>query len=96
MENLASIEKAAKMLGVSETALRRWDYEGKLPSIKAGAGAMIHQSFGRRRPANARRWRMTERLRRMPGRRAMARKRIWSVKDKHWSCFAAKADGHLS
>jgi excisionase family DNA binding protein len=38
MENLVSIGKAAKILGVSEITLRRWDYEGKLPSIKTEGG----------------------------------------------------------
>ena len=38
MENLVSIGKAAKILGVSEITLRRWDSEGKLPSIKTQGG----------------------------------------------------------
>jgi len=38
MENLVSISKAAKILGVSEITLRRWDSEGKLPSIKTQGG----------------------------------------------------------
>jgi len=33
-----SISKAAKILGVSEITLRRWDSEGKLPSIKTQGG----------------------------------------------------------
>jgi len=38
MDNLVSISKAAKILGVSEITLRRWDSEGKLPSIKTQGG----------------------------------------------------------
>ena len=38
MTNLISISKAAKILGVSEITLRRWDSEGKLPSIKTEGG----------------------------------------------------------
>jgi excisionase family DNA binding protein len=38
MDNLVSIGKAAKILGVSEITLRRWDAEGKLPSIKTEGG----------------------------------------------------------
>jgi excisionase family DNA binding protein len=38
MENLVSIGKAAKILGVSEITLRRWDSEGKLPSLKTEGG----------------------------------------------------------
>jgi excisionase family DNA binding protein len=38
MEKLVSISKAARLLGVSETTLRRWDKEGRLPSIKTEGG----------------------------------------------------------
>lgn len=38
MENLVSISKAAKILGVSEITLRRWDEEGKLIAIKTEGG----------------------------------------------------------
>lgn len=38
MEKLVSIGKAAKILGVSEITLRRWDNEGRLPSIKTEGG----------------------------------------------------------
>ena len=38
MEKLISISKAAKILGVSEITLRRWDKEGRLPSIKTKGG----------------------------------------------------------
>ncbi|MCL2153077.1 MAG: IS607 family transposase [Oscillospiraceae bacterium] len=38
MNNLVSIGRAAKILGVSEITLRRWDSEGKLPSIRTGGG----------------------------------------------------------
>jgi excisionase family DNA binding protein len=38
MENLVLIGKAAKILGVSEITLRRWDSEGRLPSIKTEGG----------------------------------------------------------
>ena len=38
MNKLVSISKAAKILGVSEITLRRWDCEGKLPSIKTEGG----------------------------------------------------------
>ena len=38
MDNLISISKAAKILGVSEITLRRWDKEGRLPSIKTKGG----------------------------------------------------------
>jgi excisionase family DNA binding protein len=38
MDNLVSIGKAAKILGVSEITLRRWDAEGRLPSIKTQGG----------------------------------------------------------
>ena len=38
MQNLVSISKAAKLLGVSEITLRRWDNEGRLPSIRTEGG----------------------------------------------------------
>jgi excisionase family DNA binding protein len=38
MDKLISIGKAAKILGVSEITLRRWDSEGRLPSIKTEGG----------------------------------------------------------
>lgn len=38
MNNLVSIGKAAKILGVSENTLRRWDKEGRLTSIKTEGG----------------------------------------------------------
>jgi predicted site-specific integrase-resolvase len=38
MNNLVSIGIAAKILGVSEITLRRWDCEGKFPSIKTEGG----------------------------------------------------------
>jgi len=38
MDNLVSISKASKILGVSIITLRRWDSEGKLPSIKTQGG----------------------------------------------------------
>jgi len=38
MQNLVPIGKASKILGVSEITLRRWDSEGKLPSIKTQGG----------------------------------------------------------
>ena len=38
MNKLVSIGRAAKILGVSEITLRRWDKEGKLPSIKTEGG----------------------------------------------------------
>jgi excisionase family DNA binding protein len=38
MEKLVSISKAAKLLGVSEITLRRWDRDGKLVSIKTEGG----------------------------------------------------------
>ena len=38
MYKLISISKAAKILGVSEITLRRWDKEGRLPSIKTKGG----------------------------------------------------------
>jgi len=38
MKNLVSIGRAAKILGVSEITLRRWDSEGRLPSIKTEGG----------------------------------------------------------
>jgi excisionase family DNA binding protein len=38
MERLVSIGKAAKILGVSEITLRRWDKDGRLPSIKTEGG----------------------------------------------------------
>ena len=38
MKNLVPIGRAAKILGVSEITLRRWDTEGKLPSIKTEGG----------------------------------------------------------
>jgi putative resolvase len=38
MEKLVSISKAAKILGVSEITLRRWDKEGRLVSIKTEGG----------------------------------------------------------
>lgn len=38
MKNLVSIGRAAKILGVSEITLRRWDCEGKLPSIRTEGG----------------------------------------------------------
>ena len=33
-----SISKASKILGVAESTLRRWDSEGKLPSVKTEGG----------------------------------------------------------
>ncbi|MCL2125714.1 MAG: helix-turn-helix domain-containing protein, partial [Oscillospiraceae bacterium] len=38
MEKLVSIGKAAKILGVSEVTLRRWDEDGKLVSMKTEGG----------------------------------------------------------
>ena len=38
MNNLVSISGAAKILGVSEITLRRWDREGKLSSIRTEGG----------------------------------------------------------
>ena len=38
MDKLISISKAAKLLGVSEITLRRWDEAGKLVSIKTEGG----------------------------------------------------------
>ena len=38
MEKLVSISKAAKILGVSEVTLRRWDEEGRLVAIKTEGG----------------------------------------------------------
>jgi len=38
MNNLVSISKAAKILGVSEITLRRWDAEGKLLSTRTEGG----------------------------------------------------------
>ena len=38
MENMVSISRAAKILGVSMVTLRRWDSEGRLPSIKTEGG----------------------------------------------------------
>jgi predicted site-specific integrase-resolvase len=38
MERLIPISKAAKILGVSEITLRRWDNEGRLVSIKTEGG----------------------------------------------------------
>ena len=38
MDKLVSIGKAAKILGVSEMTLRRWDIDGKLVSIKTEGG----------------------------------------------------------
>ena len=38
MDKLVSISKAAKILGVSEITLRRWDKEGRLTSIKTEGG----------------------------------------------------------
>ena len=38
MDNLVSIGKAARILGVSEVTLRRWDESGKLVSIKTEGG----------------------------------------------------------
>lgn len=38
MNNLVSISKAAKILGVSEITLRRWDEEGRLVAIKTEGG----------------------------------------------------------
>ena len=38
MDKLVSIGKAAKILGVSEVTLRRWDEDGKLVSIKTEGG----------------------------------------------------------
>jgi excisionase family DNA binding protein len=38
MENMVSISAAAKILGVSVVTLRRWDSEGRLPSIKTEGG----------------------------------------------------------
>ena len=38
MKKLISIGQAAKILGVSEITLRRWDKEGKLPSIRTEGG----------------------------------------------------------
>ena len=38
MDNLISIGKAAKALGVSVITLRRWDKEGRLPSIRTKSG----------------------------------------------------------
>ena len=38
MKNLVPIGRAAKILGVSEITLRRWDKEGKFPSIKTEGG----------------------------------------------------------
>jgi excisionase family DNA binding protein len=38
MDNLVSISKAAKILGVSEITLRRWDREGRLIAAKTEGG----------------------------------------------------------
>ena len=38
MDKMVSIGKAAKILGVSEVTLRRWDEDGKLVSIKTEGG----------------------------------------------------------
>jgi len=38
MEKLISIGRAAKILGVSNITLRRWDSEGRLPSLKTSGG----------------------------------------------------------
>ena len=38
MDNLVSIGKAAKILGVSEMTLRRWDEDGRLVSIRTEGG----------------------------------------------------------
>jgi excisionase family DNA binding protein len=38
MNNLVSISKAAKILGVSEITLRRWDEAGRLVAIKTAGG----------------------------------------------------------
>jgi excisionase family DNA binding protein len=38
MENLVTISKAAKIFGVSEATLRKWDKDGKLVAIKTEGG----------------------------------------------------------
>ena len=38
MNNMVSISKAAKILGVSEITLRRWDEDGRLVAIKTEGG----------------------------------------------------------
>jgi predicted site-specific integrase-resolvase len=38
METLVTIGKASKILGVSISTLRRWDADGKLPSVKTQSG----------------------------------------------------------
>jgi excisionase family DNA binding protein len=38
MENLVTISRAAKILGVSNATLRRWDEDGKLVAIKTEGG----------------------------------------------------------
>ena len=38
MNNLVSISKAAKILGVSEITLRRWDEEGRLVAVRTEGG----------------------------------------------------------
>ena len=38
MDKLFSISKAAGVLGVSATTLRRWEREGKLPSHRTHSG----------------------------------------------------------
>ena len=38
MDKLVSIGRASKILGVAESTLRRWDNEGKLPSVKTEGG----------------------------------------------------------
>jgi putative resolvase len=38
MDRLVSISKAAKVLGVSISTIRRWEYEGKIAPVKRHAG----------------------------------------------------------
>jgi hypothetical protein len=82
MEKLVSIGKAAKILGVSEITLRRWDEAGRLVAIKTEEGhrrydvSKIEPETGHRR-----------------GFQVTTKSKIWNVKSKIWNCFVQETVG---
>ena len=71
MERLVTISQAAKMLGVSEMTLRRWDEAGKLTSVRTEGGHRRYD-ISKIRPEIARKYEFSE------GRRTIAYARVSS------------------
>jgi len=71
MERLVTISQAAKILGVSEMTLRRWDEAGKLVSIRTEGGHRRYD-ISKIRPETVRKYELSE------GRKTVAYARVSS------------------